>query len=428
MKISKISNIVTRAYILGVVPMLGLLLDGLATLNFDYQSLKIISIILKDGVLIVAVVMAAFASFTTRRLTQTFRLTFPIVLLVSYFGLRILIAPPASSDTELAAFRNYCLYPLTFLIAAIYAQLNNGYTRLDVKLFWAAISLNLILAVSQFLEFIPSAFASLGAVSEGTFVLVHGGFNSYIELSAALAFSALVIASGSRRSHAPSLVVVFLLVATLVVILSQSRTGLVAMICTSLVVIRNQLSYYRSLFIIIIFLIGLTLYYSDGILNRIFLTTEDPRFSRIWPFAISVIAQNPLTGSGVGSFGSATSAGNDGMTGMEYLDSSLLSIFVQTGVTGFLLYLSILFFYICSILRSAWRVGLSSVARAHIAAVLVTFGYSALFNFLDGWPGAIFAFGWLGYFYSLLKLRCRTFKARPISVSSLGTRESMFAR
>jgi hypothetical protein len=248
----------------------------------------------------------------------------------------------------------------------------------------------------------------------GDFDFSSGGFISYIELSYFLSISILGIeVTTPRRYISGSPFGWFSVLACLVVsAYSQARTGFL----TCLLAIFARLYYLKSrigkALIFILFLLSamLSYYYiiDLGVILRLSSTLEDPRFIFLTSTFLQEFISSPFFGHGLGSFGASATAifkAQEQFTGINtyYVDSTLLSLLLQTGLVGTII-------YFCLIFISCYRV-LSGIKLAYgrkymgllLIFIIISILYSAFFPFIDGWPGAIYFFGILGFAAGLFR-------------------------
>ncbi len=396
------------SYFLLIVPGLNIAFDALTVAAPD--STKVVGILLKDGLLLLLVVWA----IVTWR-TNTPGVFAALFTVVAYCILSSLWNEKRQSwEVIAAAVRNYGLYPLVFMLTYRLGQVGAGQSQLVIKIFIYGIVLNLILGLLQASGFIGSPYLKMIGKDDGSFVWVHGAFVSYIEYAFYLSYCIvllILVHDGVKRHSAGSTLLPLVALSGLLVILSQSRTGIAAWALAALAFTAITTSPRRA-----IVLLALAVPTTIALLFQ-FLPThrlltgeaaEDFRFVSILPFAVDAFAAAPFFGSGLGSYGAASVLGDYEGEGIEYLDSTILSVALQFGIFGFLAYFGFIVSQFVWIDTRARRYGNRGLRMANLVVAALTLLYSAIFNFADGWPGAIYAFGWLGYMRARFALNLKT--------------------
>lgn len=380
-----------------VVPYLGAFLDLAVLVSSD--SAKFVAIFFKDFLLFI-LILSSLNFFIIRK--------FGIFLIFSsFYYLSSILWNDINLNFEvaLAGIRNSVIYPITFFIGLKYSLSNNKNSSKFIMLFTASVYFNLISGLLQALGLLDSYYLLAIGKDNGLsdYVWVHGGFISYIEYAFFLTFASLTYAilfykGISKVSTRKLLMILFLCL--IMVLVSQSRTGAMAFLLITILLIyyfNSKVKFVTliALFSLIVFFIFMITPISHRLLSSE--ASEDIRFVYILPLAYEFFIKSPIIGNGLGSFGAATTFSNNIDTGFEYLDSSILSILLQFGIIGFILYFGFILFNFYHIHRCLLIKNDSALIFANTSVFILFIIYSFLFNFIDGWPGAIFIYSWLGF-------------------------------
>lgn len=392
-------------YLLAVVPSLGLVLDALASIA--PAATKLVGIALKDGVLGALVVWGIFAVRT-----RTPGVFLVLSSTVAYCLLSLLWNEKQPGLEIIAAsVRNYALYPLVFVVAYKLARTRAIESRRGLLFLIAGLVVNILVGGLQAVDLIGSPYLTMIGKEDATSVLVHGGFISYIEYAFYLSYCTALLALSQRhrsRGLLRSAIPIIVLISGILVVLSQSRTGIVTWGIAAMLFLAVRTSLRRALLVFAIFApIALVLLFGFSPTHRLVAgdAAQDFRFAVILPFAIEGFYNAPWFGNGLGSYGAASVLGDYYGEGLEYLDSTLLAVALQFGIIGWILYFGFLawqFKWIDNYARANNNVILR---RANLVVASLALIYCAIFNFADGWPGAVYVFGWIGYMRGWLGYR-----------------------
>jgi len=392
-------------YFFIIIPFLGLIYDVLAYIGLDREKIKLFGLLFKDFLIIILILHAIYIIlFKNKNNIKSHSDLTPIITIIM---IGVLWLTPNISNLSwpviMASIRNYIIYPLSF-IAGYYVNYNASVygNENKVKLLYFSFIVNCILAVLQYFQIVTSPYAEIGLPS-GSFILVHGGFISYIELGFFIAISILILSLLKNRFF---LSIFLALIGIIVVVLSQSRAGLlnsiISLFCLLSIKINKIL--LILLFIIIYFLLMLTPLIDIEVLARFSNSSSDPRYLYILPYAIKEFSLHPYLGSGIGSSGAASTVDLEtAFIGEQYLDSSILSMILQFGIIGFFLIQICFYFIISKIYKLLKVVKMNQFRFQFFVFLLLCFLYSIFFNFIDGWPGSIWFYGGLGYVLGYLR-------------------------
>ncbi len=402
-------------YFFLVIPFLKIFLDMSLNISFlEYSGMavaQIVGLFLKDVFLIVLVI----SSISNLR-PKEFDDTKPIFLVS---GLAAIWLIPSlftlNAPVILSAIRNYIIYPLSFLPAyqfALNSQSKFFSSKNSKFIIFLVLWLNIIFATIEILNIYQSPYLELigkrGDFRVGDFDVSSGGFISYIELSYFLSISVLGIEVTAPRRYIIGSPFGWLsvLACLLVSFYSQARTG----VLTCLLAIFARLYYLKSrigkALIFILFLLSAMLlwYYiiNLDVIVRFSNILEDPRFIFLTSNFLQEFISKPFFGHGLGSFGaSATvifrSQEQFATSDSYYVDSTLLSLLLQTGIVGSSIYCYLIFntcYHVLTRIKLAYG---GKYMGLLLTFIIISILYSAFFPFIDGWPGAIYFF-WYPWF------------------------------
>ena len=213
--------------------------------------------------------------------------------------------------------------------------------------------------------------------------MIGGGLLSYIEFSALQNIALALVLYKHTLSRKDTVVVAIIVVSILI---SDSRLGVG--VAASLLLIRFPVWMFLATPIL-----GIAIYLNYSQLNsiqhRIFSERMETSRSYLWTEALESI-QSLIIRFQYGYWGGATSS--SGYLSTAYLDSSLLSAFMQGGVVGLLFV--VIPFVVLLISSDTNQSGIAAGSetqlfrgKSKVMLVFVCAIYSVFFNFIDGWPG-----------------------------------------
>lgn len=404
----KFYNKIFWLYLFAIVPLLGSVLDLFSVIS--PLSVDLIGIILKDVPIILLIL---FSLNTSIKNIKNENILF-IFLITIYFLISILWNDKNNTVlTIIAAMRNEILYPCIYLAAykvGLESKLSEGP---PFRIFVISLIINLIMGILQQFNLIDSPYKDLRSLGGGdeSFIWIHGGMNSYIEFSFYLSFSIMIIAILINKLLISSILkatikIVFILFSLELIVASQSRLGLLIYFIAVLgVFIRDRIA---TFYIVIILLLSFFYYDIFGMqidLNHRIMdfNGSDPRFDIIYPNAIDLIEKKFIFGYGLGSYGPASIFSEGVYNSIDYIDSSFLSISLQFGLFGLILYILFISINFYRILQKSLQLKKYDIALLNFILALITIIYSIFFNFTNAWPGSILIFCWLGYINIKLK-------------------------
>lgn len=246
------------------------------------------------------------------------------------------------------------------------------------------------------------------------FAWVNSSFISYIELSLFCNLSLILLLRA--RSHLLSkwlirFAILFLMVS---IIVSQSKTGLIAMLFAlflSILLFENiKFKLFSVILLIILFFVGINYInnFQNKSIHRIqFGIFGDVRIVDGWSKLFPLIEKRPVFGYGMGSFGpSAIKSQEFTKNDYEsaYVDSSFLTLILNTGVVGFslfLLFIFSIFLFLANLIRRTKDAFLKDITKGIFLAMIMILIYSIPFNIIDGFPGSAFFWVLLGLAFSI---------------------------
>ena len=214
---------------------------------------------------------------------------------------------------------------------------------------------------------------------------------------------ALLLSLAGSRVFSKRFSLLAVLLMTVGVLTSNSRTGIVTSAAVIAVVVYTGAPRIKRLLLPAVVLgaaclLLMTIYgYHPFASHRIaggF--ANDPRFRTIWPILWRIYERSPLFGYGWGVFGyTAYKIGHDilGMGGMQLVDSFYLLLLLNTGLVGAGLFCLFLFTLFRSSLRGLRHTGdpeLRSLGIGLDAALLAYLVYMIGTNYLEGVPTNIY--------------------------------------
>lgn len=340
----------------------------------------------------------------------------------------------------LATIRNYIFYPFCF-IPSYQFGLSHGswYVRTYLKkVIYIVLWLTIIIAMAQIFDFFEFPYQSI--VNKGTFKFISGGFISYIELGNFISLCPILLSLLNKnlsvnknsnlykftisRSYLFEIATIF--VSILIVGLSGSRLGLVCGLVNSIYYYHSSkessIYNYGFKYLFLIALLGFLSYYFYTTLqtSRFVYLVQDSRFNSFYSLLIEQF-DSPFFGKGLGTFGASSTvvigSREDSVIDFgqgqyiegqyiegQYVDSSFISIILQIGFLGFTVYLTL----IIKIINRVF-IGLKLISdngRFKFAFQLFlanVFIYSCAFPYIDGWNGAMYFFGTLGFITGVIR-------------------------
>jgi hypothetical protein len=394
-------------YVLAIVPLIGFFLDIFSLIS--PINVKIIGLFLKDFPIIILVLFTFFI-FRKNVINKN---TILLIIILLYFVISYYWNNENSNINIIgAALRNEILYPCLFFVAYKIGSKTNFKEYSQFKLLVFSFSINILLGFLQYNEILATPYKELNSLGGGdnSFAWVHGGMISYIQLSFFLSLSiiifSLIIDKLTVLKIYKKMIKIFILSASLILIISsQSRLGLIIYFISSLsILLRDKVILFVFIFTIIISGIYFIFFGINFEINHRLLNFDgsDPRFEHIYPYAIDLISKQLFFGYGLGSYGPATIVGDEIVNGLNYLDSTYLSLLLQFGLIGFILYI----FFTCYVFFQIHQMSVIlrkyDLVLANILTLIIVIIYCAFFNFANAWPGSVFVFCWMGYILSVL--------------------------
>ena len=411
MTMKSTANGLTLLYLLIVVPFLGFILNVLAILGFDFITIKIVGLIVKDGVLLTAAMVAIFSLVARKKIPQTILtdIFLPFFLSALAFLWIVPSIGAVHASAGFAAFRNYVCYPFSYI--ALYHLSLTAFTDWDIRRLRRYVLYVLCgtytLAILQYFGILPNVYNEISGKGAGTFVMVSGGTFSYIEFSAIVPL--MLIAHCLLSSRALTNISISI-VGLSIIIISQSRAGLVGIFSSIFFLCFRWLRIGSAfLFLPLALLIVSLFVLSSDVFERLGNVFGDLRFQSLLPYAIEKFVEKPLLGHGIGAFGGSATVTFDANKASishidtSYLDSSILAFLLQMGLVGSCIYFFAISAFVANtayhLIVRRWN--LYFLALVVIASI--TLFYSMFFNFIDAWPGAFLFFGGLGLFRGLIR-------------------------
>jgi hypothetical protein len=319
-------------------------------------------------------------------------------LLFSLIIASLVIHPPGDGRVVLAVIRNNMLYSIVPFAAGIQLA-RRGYEPSFARFVKNLALLQATIAIAQRIFHLTSPYilATKPDVSSPDDLLAHGGFLSYIELSAFLCLGMVYLVSRKRMGFTASMQLLILCAG---VVLSTARLGLLLVG----VILFARFGMRVFAWIALVAAVGAALLWSGGNVRIVSEGLKTPRYAN-W---ISLIQSQPVSLARLqyGYFGSATSAA--GESGTNYADSTVVSGYLQGGILG----LAAVLFPFAAVFAREFRLRIGrrlywllwrgkwivweKTGVKNLLLVSVLFSYSVVFNFSDGWPGNFLTWSTLG--------------------------------
>jgi len=310
-------------------------------------------------------------------------------LLFSLIIASLVMNPPGDGRVILAVIRNNMLYSIVPFAAGIQLAMR-GYQSSFGRFVKNLALLQAVIAIAQRLFHLTSPYivATKPDVSSAEDLVAHGGFLSYIELSAFLCLGMVYLVSRRQMGMAAG---IQLLILCAGVVFSTARLGLILVG----VILLARFGVRVFAWIALIAAFAAAFLWFGGNVRIVSEGLHTPRYAN-W---LALIQSQPvsLVRLQYGFYGSATSAG--GESGANYVDSTIVSGYLQGGILG----LAAVMFPFAAVFTREFRLRIGRwsywllwrgkwilwerTGVKNILLVLVLFSYSVVFNFADGWPG-----------------------------------------
>jgi len=248
---------------------------------------------------------------------------------------------------------------------------------------------------------------------------INSSFISYIELSLFCNLAIFLLLSIRKYLVKKYLVLFAVITSGIAILIIQSRTGIIVLMMILVISsVRYKIIKFRyiaataSLLILCLLLLPVISHLESHRLlqSNIF---EDVRFISVWAQLIPVSLDRIIFGHGMGYYGpSATKAAELGNFSIEtsYVDSSLISLFLNGGIIGlglFLIFIFIVFRYLKKITKICQDPFLKNLLKGIRLSILIIVIYSVVFNCIDGFPGAIYFWFLLGIGITIAQINKR---------------------
>jgi hypothetical protein len=319
-------------------------------------------------------------------------------LLFSLIIASLVVNPPADGRVILAVLRNNMLYSIVPFAAGIQLA-RRGYQPSFGSFVKNLALLQAVIAIAQRLFHLTSPYiiATKPDVSSPEDLIAHGGFLSYIELSAFLCLGIVYLVSRRRMGVAAGMQLLILCAG---VVLSTARLGLILVG----IILFVRFGMRVLAWITLVGALVAALLWSGGNARIVSEGLHTPRYAN-W---LALIQSQPvsLVRLQYGFYGSATSAA--GQSGANYADSTVVSGYLQGGILG----LAAVLFPFAAVFARELRLRIGrrlywllfrrkwivweKTGMKNVLLVLVLFSYSVVFNFADGWPGNFLTWSTLG--------------------------------
>jgi hypothetical protein len=279
------------------------------------------------------------------------------------------------------------------------------------------------------------ALAQLTFGIESTFNVLRGRpglrdvlastFISYIELSyfSCLCFALLI--AGFKWLPGRALTVIALGSAAFCLVVCQSRTGLIVFVLILIPFAFAKARLFAGTSLVAATVVALLVVFNPEILSahrlhKAALVTS--RFSAWLSMTTSFVA-HPVLGYGLGAFGpaafKAAQMGTASMLKVDYVDSFFITTILNLGLLGLSFFLLLVAYVFASMRRLIRRLDdpqmVDAISGLRVV-LLINLIYSIFFNMIDGFPGSLYFWFFIGAACTLEK---RTWSTTPYSEDQL---------